>query len=522
MKYINLIFLVNIILYSCATSEEGQEEQRTIEYSYDQKYRPQFHFSPPENWMNDPNGMVYHDGEYHLFYQYYPDSTVWGPMHWGHAVSEDLVYWEHLPVALYPDTLGYIFSGSAVMDTKNTSGLGTADNPPMVAIFTHHHPEAEQEGKANYQYQSLAYSLDNGRTWEKYEGNPVLVNKDSEKDFRDPKVFWYSENKEWIMILAVKDHVELYHSTDLKDWSYLSDFGKGIGGQGGVWECPDLFQLTTSDGKTKWVMLVSVNPGGLHGGSGTQYFVGEFDGTVFINEFDSTEVHWLDYGADNYAGVTWAGVPSDDGRRLFVGWMSNWEYAQQVPTEKWRSAMTLPRELGLVSDSEKKWIVTSSPIKELDKLKEDQTRITKQLVKGFAGFSEYVDKGIFRIKLDLIRVEDNHNFVITLSNKRAEKVNIGYNPNKQVFFFDRLSAGFDDFNSKFGITHEVPFRQQSDTLKLDVFVDHSSIEVFVNGGELVMTELIFPSAPYMNFTMDTKSQALLLNGEISELKSIWK
>lgn len=523
MKYINTAVLGILILAACNQDkrDEGGLSYDT-QHDYDEQYRPQFHFSPPQSWMNDPNGMVYHKGIYHLFYQYYPDSTVWGPMHWGHAISDDLVHWKHLPIALYPDSLGYIFSGSAVVDAQNTTGFGSADNPPLVAIFTHHHAGKAAEGSTDYQYQSLAYSLDDGLSWEKYPGNPVLKNPGTEEDFRDPKVFWYEKGGYWVMILAVKDHVEFYQSSDLKDWTYLSDFGLGVGAHGGVWECPDLFELTSKEGESRWVMLLSINPGGLHGGSGTQYFVGNFDGTTFTTEFDSTAVHWLDYGADNYAGVTWSDVPSADGRRLFIGWMSNWEYGQEVPTEAWRSAMTIPRKLGLQKDDKQKWIVTSTPVRELNQLTESSTKLTKQLVKGMAGFSEYIDKGIFRVRLNLIRAEDTHDFVFSFSNNKAQKVNFGYNPARGVFFFDRLSAGVDDFSSKFGILHEVPFNQKSDTLKLDVFVDHSSIELFVNDGELVMTETLFPTSPYYNFTLDTKTQALLINGEIMELRSIWK
>lgn len=326
------------------------------------------------------------------------------------------------------------------------------------------------------------------------------------------------------MILAVKDQVELYSSPDLKDWTYQSAFGQGVGAHNGVWECPDLFPITittddSADPETKWVMLVSINPGGLHKGSGTQYFVGDFDGKTFVSDFDSADVRWLDYGADNYAGVTWAGI--QDGRRLFIGWMNNWEYGQQVPTEGWRGAMTLPRELKLIRDTQRQWILMSTPVKELNALNERTTRITRQLMTGLSGFSEYVNTGLYRITLDLIKVQENHDFVITLSNRQSERVNFGYRPNKGVFFFDRLSAGLDDFNSSFGVEHQIPFHQFSDTLSLDIFVDFSSIEIFINNGKYVMTELLFPATPYQFFTIDAKNQALLLNGNITELKSIW-
>ena len=238
--------------------------------------------------MNDPNGMVYHNGEYHLFYQHNPDSTVWGPMHWGHAVSKDLVKWEHLPIALYPDSLGTIFSGSAVVDKNNTSGLGTKDNPAMVAIYTYHNAEGEKAGRKDYQTQGIAYSLDNGRTWTKYKANPVLKNPGI-KDFRDPKVSWYEKGQKWIMTLAVTDHISFYSSKNLLDWTKESDFGADIGGHGGVWECPDLFKMPVAGtNEEKWVLIVNINPGAPNGGSGTQYFVGQFDGKNFVldNQFE--------------------------------------------------------------------------------------------------------------------------------------------------------------------------------------------------------------------------------------------
>ena len=308
--------------------------------------------------MNDPNGMVFYEGEYHLFYQHYPDDNVWGPMHWGHTVSQDMVNWKHMPIALYPDELGYFFSGSAVIDWQNTSGLGTVDNPPMVAIYNYHEPVgAEDPDRTDFQYQGIAFSLDKGRTWTKYDNNPVL-NNPGIRDFRDPKVMWFEPTQRWIMTLAVKDHISFYSSPDLISWTHESDFGLEVGGHGGVWECPDLFALQVDDSdEVKWVLLVSINPGGPAGGSATQYFVGEFDGASFIMDpsfapqvtppagSDEERAVWMDYGPDNYAGVTWSDVPDSDGRRLFIGWMSNWSYSQVVPTTVWRSAMTVPREL---------------------------------------------------------------------------------------------------------------------------------------------------------------------------------
>ena len=295
-------------------------------------YRPLFHFTPKQGWMNDPNGMIYLNGQYHLFFQHYPDSTVWGPMHWGHATSSDLVQWKEQPIALYPDSIGMIFSGSAVLDKNNTSGLGRGGIAPLVAIFTQHFMPGEKAGRTDFQNQSIAYSLDEGKTWTKYAGNPVLKTPNL-KDFRDPKVIWHAPTQKWIMSLAVADHVEFYSAPDLINWTKESEIGKNLFAHGGVWECPDLLHFNLN-GKTIWVLLVSMNPGGPNGGSATQYIVGDFDGHVF-KPF-SADIKWMDYGPDNYAGVTWSNTP---GRSVFMGWMSNWLYAAKLPTAPWRGAM---------------------------------------------------------------------------------------------------------------------------------------------------------------------------------------
>jgi fructan beta-fructosidase len=311
IKYLfSIAFASNCFLCSAQIQTAGKE-------FYKEPHRPQIHFSPREYWMNDPNGMVYYKGVYHLFYQYHPGSTGFGPMHWGHATSQDLIHWQQQPVALYPDSLGYIFSGSAVVDYKNTSGFGKNGKIPMVAIFTNHNVKGEQEQRNDYQNQSLAYSLDEGKTWTKYKGNPVLKNPGI-KDFRDPKVSWNEVANKWIMTLATLDHITFYSSGNLKDWKKESEFGKETGAHGGVWECPDLIPFNCQ-GKKIWVLIVNLNPGGPNGGSGTQYFVGDFNGHQFI-PFDM-DTRWLDYGPDEYAGVTFSNTGN---RKLFLGWMSNW------------------------------------------------------------------------------------------------------------------------------------------------------------------------------------------------------
>lgn len=345
MKLIKSLLFLSLIIMSCK-EQTNTKEYQVMSFNEEQLYRPNFHFTPQNNWMNDPNGMFYLDGEYHLFFQYYPEDNIWGPMHWGHAISNDLITWEELPIALYPDDLGYIFSGSAVVDINNTSGFGKDGKTPIIAMFTYHDAIAEKEGKIDYQTQGIAYSLDKGRTWTKYSGNPVLPNPGI-KDFRDPKIYWDQDHNQWLMTLATYEKTFFYSSKDLKNWDLLSDFGEFLGNHDGVWECPDFFPISINGTDTKkWVLLQSINPGHINGGSGTQYFIGDFDGktfkldTIFQNQLEKKEAIWLDFGRDNYAGVTWSNIPKEDGRKLFIGWMSNWEYAQQVPTKKWRSAMT--------------------------------------------------------------------------------------------------------------------------------------------------------------------------------------
>ena len=402
MKSYSFLLIALLFLQAC------QQDKRTPEQIAFETFRPQYHFTPATGWMNDPNGMVYYEGEYHLFYQHYPDSTVWGPMHWGHAVSKDMIHWEHLPIALYPDSLGYIFSGSAVIDWKNTSGLGTEKTPPMVAIYTYHDPEGDRAGRIDFQTQGIAYSFDKGRTWTKYEHNPVLPNPGI-RDFRDPKVSWNEVSNQWVMTLAVKDHIEFYSSPDLKKWSKLSEFGNAIGAHGGVWECPDLFPLKDEQGNTKWVLFVSINPGGPQGGSATQYFVGDFDGKNFVPQ--DTTTRWIDYGADNYAGVTWSDIPASDGRRLFIGWMSNWQYANVVPTQAWRSATTLPREVTLLKN-ETAYELKFKPVVELEKIQWESKKISG---------STKLDHPLSLITFDVH--EGEKEFSITIANQIGEHIN---------------------------------------------------------------------------------------------------
>ena len=478
---------------------------------YNEQYRPQIHFSPQAHWMNDPNGMVYNDGIYHLFFQYYPDSTVWGPMHWGHATSTDLIHWQQQPVALYPDSLGYIFSGSAVVDKNNTSGFGKNGVVPLVAIFTHHDPVSEKAGRNNFQNQSIAYSLDNGKTWTKYAENPVLKNPGI-TDFRDPKVMWYQPEKKWVMTLAVKDHISFYSSPDLKNWKEESEFGKDIGAHGGVWECPDLFTLN-DNGKEVWVLIVNLNPGGPNGGSATQYFIGDFDGKTFTT--DNTNTKWLDYGPDEYAGITWNNTGD---RKIFLGWMSNWLYANVVPTVTWRNAMTVPRELKL-KHAGNDIFISSEPVMELNKIESKPLVLNNINVDKSFDLSSKI-KTTFPCKLDASFNKAN-NFYIVLSNDAGEKLLIGYNKDHNRYFIDRTQSGKTDFQKDFAAQHVAPRLSNADAMHVSLIIDVSSVELFADDGLSVMTEVFFPTKPYNHISIESAENIVINKLQYSTLKSVW-
>ncbi|MBS1668694.1 MAG: glycoside hydrolase family 32 protein [Bacteroidetes bacterium] len=477
---------------------------------YHEQYRSQNHFSPKKHWTNDPNGMVYYKGIYHLFFQYYPDSTIWGPMHWGHATSKDLVHWEEQPIALYPDSLGYIFSGSAVVDYKNTSGFGKDGKVPLVAIFTHSDPKGASAGRNDFQNQSLAYSLDEGKTWTKYAGNPVLKNPGI-VDFRDPKVMWYEPQKKWVMTLATKDRITFYSSLDLKNWTKETEFGKDKGAHGGVWECPDLFSLDYH-GKKIWVLVVNLNPGGPNKGSATQYFTGHFDGHQFISNSDKTK--WMDYGADEYAGITWSNTGN---RKIFLGWMSNWMYANQVPSVVWRNAMTFPRELKLEQVGNEMY-VASQPVKEISGIVENQSNKNKMDAGKPMDLSTMFEKFKVPSKLDF-ELGKLENFSITLSNDENEKLVIGFDKAANQYYIDRTLSGKVDFQKGFAAVHTAPRLSPDKKLKISILLDVSSIELFADDGLTTMTDIVFPSKPYnhIEFSKGLKVK----NIKYVALKSIW-
>ncbi|WP_281225433.1 glycoside hydrolase family 32 protein [Flavobacterium aquiphilum] len=527
-KHLSLVFYGTLMLFAGFTPYSAMGQATGVlkkEATEEQLYRPNFHYTPKKGWMNDPNGMFYSNGKYHLFYQYYPNDNVWGPMHWGHAVSKDMIKWEELPMALYPDNQKYIFSGSAVVDTKNTSGLGNGKEAPIIAIYTMHDADKEKQNVIDVEQQDIAYSLDEGITWKKFEGNPVIKNSGI-RDFRDPKMSWDETHQQWIMILAAQDRAQFYKSTNLKNWEYLSDFGKNIGAHGGVWECPDFFQIKVQGtNESKWVLIQNLNPGGANGGSGVQYFVGDFDGKTFTldpqfaKRVTEENAVWLDYGKDNYAGVTWNNIPNADGRRLFIGWMSNWAYAEKVPTTPWRSATTIPRELQLIKKAND-YSLISNPVKEINKY--ISKTMTKKSAKG-KGSLTLVEGG----KVDLTQaiIEFNlknlrqDNYIFMLSNKAGESLSFGINNSSDSYLFvDRSKSGRIDFSDKFasviskanlkGIQKEAVFK---------IILDKTSIEIFYNNGEKVMTEIFFPTQPFTKISVSSNQGIEIYNLVINDL-----
>lgn len=459
-----------------------------------EKFRPVYHHTPAYGWMNDPNGMFYKDGVYHLYYQYNPYGSVWGNMTWGHSTSRDLVHWTYEGTPIVPDAWGAIFSGSCVVDHENTAGFGKG---AVVAFYT----SAKSTPWGDVQSQSMAYSLDNGKTFTKYEGNPILTS--SERDFRDPKVFWYAPGKHWVMMLAVGQYMEIYSSVNLKDWKKESEFGAMQGAHGGVWECPDLVELPIEGTRQKkWVLICNLNPGGPFGGSAAQYFVGSFDGKTFVNE-SPTLTKWMDWGKDNYATVTWNNAP--DGRCVALGWMSNWQYANNVPTRQYRSANTIARDLTLYPVGEELYL-KSTPSPEIKKARGEKVSKPSFNVTGEYEVASLLDdnKGAYEVEL-VIQNQGASKIAFSLLNEKGEKVSMYYDLARRQFVMDRSESGTVDFSKDFPAVTVAPADTDKE-LTLRLFVDRSSIEAFGEDGKFVMTNLVFPSLPYnkMRFTSDEK------------------
>lgn len=482
----------------------------TFDTANREKFRPIYHHTPAYGWMNDANGLVYKDGEYHLYFQYNPYGSKWGNMHWGHSVSKDLVHWTHEQPAIARDTMGHIFSGSCVVDHNNTAGFG---KDAIIAFYTSH---KNLPGNHQCQQQCIAYSLDNGRTYTKYEGNPVLTPFDGLENFRDPKVFWYAPQNKWVMIVSADKNMRFYESKDLKKWNYMSEWGAGYGPQPNQFECPDFFEMAV-DGNAqhkKWVMIVNINPGFAYGGSGTMYFVGQFDGHKFTCDTAPNDVKWLDWGKDHYATVTYSNTP---GRIIAMPWMSNWQYANLTPTQQFRSQNALPRELKLYTADNGEQLVSAAPVKETEALRNKATDLG-----SFEGEKQAKidNEGAFELDFDL-QAGTADKCGVEIANAKGEKVSIYYDVKAQRFVMDRAESGITEFGNKvephqldnaqslkrykevtvnyhnaFALGTWAPVPIKANTHHVQIFVDKSSVELFVDGGRIAMTNLVFPNEPY--------------------------
>ena len=506
-------------------------------------YRPSYHHTPSYGWMNDPNGMFYKDGVYHLCYQYNPYGSKWGNMHWGHAISRDLIHWKEVEPTIARDPMGHIFSGSAVIDKEGTAKYG---KDAIVALYT-------SASDKNGQIQCMAYSTDGGYTFHKYPGNPVLTPFDGLKDFRDPKVFWYAPLKKWYMIVSADKEMRFYSSPNLRDWTYVSAFGQGYGAQPNQFECPDFFQLPVdgNPNKKKWVMIVNINPGCLFGGSATEYFIGDFDGKNFVCDSKPSVAKFLDYGKDHYATVTFSGVQD---RVLGIAWMSNWQYANVTPIRQYRGANTLPREFKLFTGKDGQIYMSSNVVPEVAGLRKTFKRLPDLVItqgKELKNLSSSKENA-FEMEMD-VTPGDAAKTGFILYNEKGEKLNIYFDMKAGRLVMDRTESGRTKFGEK-AEAHKIekefdlhehreikePFRKlnsvnykndfalgtwaplslcDSKTYHLDVFVDKCSIEIFVNGGRIAMTNLVFPTQPYtsVKFYSDG-NKAAYRNIKVSELR----
>lgn len=481
----------NLGPYASSDTTNGGGTTPIAPSNYDEQYRPQVHYTPKRNWINDPNGLVYANGTYHLFYQYNPQGNGWGNMSWGHATSSDLLHWTEQSVALTRDALGDIFSGSAVVDKDNTAGFG---KNAIVAIYT-------SAGSA--QQQSIAYSTDGGNSFAKYDGNPVIASTSA--DFRDPKVFWYEAGSKWVMELATGNNhsIELWSSPDLKNWTKMSEFTSSTDRcNKGQWECPDLFPLDYK-GNEKWVQLVSTNPGGPVSGSGTMYFIGSFDGTRFIADQDFDYPLWLDYGSDNYAGVTWNNT---SGRRTYIGWMNNWNYAGSVPATPWRSAFTLPRDLKLI-EYQGKPLLASTMVSETETLSGEWREATDGMLRNTDACQLQVT------------MPTTQNWTLTLQNAQNDQYAITYDaPSRRIIADRGTRTGTSSFAANFAIPSvNMPINTEGNEVTLDLYIDRSSVELLTSTGSAAMTNVVYPKAVYHRLST-TVTPSLV---RVRDLKRVW-
>ena len=474
--------------------------------------RPAYHLTPPAGWMNDPCGLIYHAGQWHLFYQYNPSIAIWGGIHWGHAVSTDLVTWTHLPPALKPDAqLGMIFTGSAVLDRDNTSGLCAGKDGCLVAIYTH------ALGKTGKEMQSIAASSDGGKTWTPHKGNPVIPNP-GVKDFRDPRVLWHAGSKRWVMVLAAGDRAPIYASIDLKSWTKVGDFGPIPSlAKGAIWECPELFTLASPDGKgQRWVLKIDLNMGMGKEGSHGRYWLGSFDGEAFTVTGAAGGAR-MDWGEDFYAAQTFSEAP--DGRKVWIGWMNSWMYALMTPTSGWRGAMSIPRELSLIRQGGQD-VLVQRPSPEVLKLRGGCGPILSTGESALSGESTAL-AGITDTALELVlelELDAATEVGVRLQTDGAgNSLVVGYDAGKAQLFVDRRKAGNTAFHANFAAKHTAPLKLTGGKLKLRIFLDRSTLEVFANGGQAVISDTVYPNEGAQKMGLYSKGAARLKMMEVYSL-----
>ncbi|MEK8034541.1 glycoside hydrolase family 32 protein [Ideonella sp. DXS29W] len=497
--------------------------------NYREPHRPQFHFTPSAGWMDKPCGLVFHQGVYHLFYQYHPAATLWGAIHWGHATSRDLVRWGPQPIALEPEEERFAFSGSTVVDTDNTAGFGAQ---ALVALYTRHDMAAEIDDRRDFQTQHLAYSVDGGRSWLAFDDEPVMPNPGAAKDFRDPKLLRHAPSRRWVAVVAAGDHVEFWVSRDLKRWEWKSDFGRRFGSHASAWESPDLFALPVENGgggEQRWVLLQSMTAGSPNSGSGMQYFIGEFDGEQFVlDERFEREVPygrgvWLDQGRDHFGGLTWPF--GSEGQRALIAWMSNWDYARQVPASSWRGAMTLPVTLSL-RQTPLGLRLHTRPLPALETLRQQSASLAAAPIRGASIDLVTASGGIDPRAMELELVLEPGTMGrcgVELSNSRGERYRIGFDATQQLYYSDRTEAGDHRFSARFaGTVHTALRPPGGGPLRLRLFFDASSAELFADDGALQMTEVFFPSEDFTHATLFAEGPgAKLISGRVHRLARIW-
>ncbi|HCS19848.1 MAG TPA: glycosyl hydrolase family 32 [Bacteroidetes bacterium] len=505
MKQYPIIFLLLILSFGCSQKKLSA----TLE-----KYQPLVHFSPGKVWNSDVMGLVSEDGRFHLFYQVIPENSKSGKLEWKRASSENLIDWNRNESLNLPEGAEGILFSSVVVDAQNTSGLGKDGKAPWVALASEPAKDELQKNVVDFGSLALVYSIDGGQNWTK---SPSLPNSNPSglEKCRFPRISWNDEIKKWILVGSKGDHVAFYSSPDLLSWTFESDFGTTRGAHGGVWESVDLFKLEVKGSdETQWVLAVSIDNGTLNGGSGTQYFVGNFDGHQF--EYTGEKPKWFDYGKDNYAGITCQDIKY--GRRIFLGWMNNWQYANIVPTEKWRGAATIARELSLVKTGEK-YFLRSLPVKELDVLNEEAS-IFENLDGTDLLLSEKTGKlnGAARL---VLRSDSLKSFTLSFSNTEGEEIVIGYDAATRNYFIDRTRSGKVSFEKGFAKKQLAPRISSGQAMDLTVILDQASIELFADGGLTTMTSLFFPNIPVTEMHIRSNEGFMLKSVEYSRLKKIW-